>query len=186
MAGGRYPWQGACVTGVVSRWFPGAYAVSLAVGLSAAPAAAHEAHDAGPQTAVAGEYVEGAHRLEGRLLAPCCWDTSKQTLDIHDSPVASALKSEIRTRLRAGESAEAIEADLVLRYGEKIRAVPEGNPLRRVGLLLSVLVAGAGIGLGYKLVGWRRRREASLPAPEVGAQRDAWDDALDAELARED
>ncbi|MBX3181568.1 MAG: cytochrome c-type biogenesis protein CcmH [Polyangiaceae bacterium] len=175
------------MAGAGSRWFAGAGVATLVAGLLlTAPAVGHEAHDAGPASKVAGEYVAGADRLEGRLLAPCCWDTSKQTLDIHDSPVANALKSEIRARLKAGETADAIEADLVARYGEKIRAVPEGNPLRRVGLLLSVLVAAAGVGLGYKLVGWRRRREASLPAPEVGGERDAWDDALDAELARED
>lgn len=169
-----------------SNWLSLPSALTLALGLFfAVPAAAHESHDAGAAPRAAGEYIPGADRLEGRLLAPCCWDTSKQTLDIHDSPVANALKAEIRSRLQAGEAADAIEADLVLRYGEKIRAVPEGNPLKRVGLLLSVLVLAAGVGLGYKLVTWRRRREESLPTP-TASERDAWDDALDAELARED
>ncbi|HMJ15590.1 MAG TPA: hypothetical protein VK524_29440, partial [Polyangiaceae bacterium] len=47
-------------------------------------------------------FVPGADRLEGRIRAPCCWN---QTLDIHSSEIASALKREIRTRLRKGESA---------------------------------------------------------------------------------
>src|SRR5262245_9645491 len=53
------------------------------------------------------DYVPGAARLEGRLLAPCCWI---QTLDVHGSEVAVGLRTEIRHRLRAGESAGAIEA----------------------------------------------------------------------------
>src|SRR3954469_16801607 len=61
-------------------------------------------------------YVEGAARLEGRIMAPCCW---MQTIDIHGSPIAEELRSEIRKRLRAGESPDAIEASFVQRYGEK-------------------------------------------------------------------
>ena len=57
------------------------------------------------------EYVPGAKRLEQRLLAPCCWDTSKQTLDVHDSPIAIDLRREIKRRLKAGETPDAVEAD---------------------------------------------------------------------------
>src|SRR5690606_36137581 len=58
------------------------------------------------------EFVPGAKRLEGRLLAPCCWDSSKQTLDVHDSPVAHELKREIRRRLKAGERSEEHTSEL--------------------------------------------------------------------------
>ncbi|MCA9641554.1 MAG: cytochrome c-type biogenesis protein CcmH [Myxococcales bacterium] len=128
------------------------------------------------------EYVPGAKRLEQRLLAPCCWDTSKQTLDVHDSPVATDLKREIKRRLKAGEQPDAIEADLVDRYGEKIRAVPEGNPLKGFALILSILGGGAFLGLAYMLYGWQQRAKAEQKPPPKETERDEWDDALDQEL----
>jgi cytochrome c-type biogenesis protein CcmH len=74
---------------------------------------------------------------------PCCWI---QTLDVHDSPLATELRVEIRRRLTAGESSQAIEDDLALRYGEAVRAVPRGEEPRgtmalvvTVALLVSVL-----------------------------------------------
>ncbi len=157
------------------------------LGLSA-PVVADQGHDPTPAGSVVNddEFVPGAKRLEGRLLSPCCWDASKQTLDIHDSPIAHELKREIRRRLKAGETPDAVEADLVGRYGEKLRAVPEGNPLKRLAVLLAVLLGGSGIGLGYMLVRWKRRTGEHLPTPKPGAKRDKWDDELDAELARDE
>ena len=83
------------------------------------------------------EYVPGAARLEGRLLAPCCWDASRQTIDVHGSPIANELRREIRHRLKAGENPEAIEADLVRRYTTKILAVPPNNPMPHLGTVLA-------------------------------------------------
>src|ERR1700690_4185349 len=91
--------------------------------------ASSHAETTAPPTDI-GEKVPGAERLEGRLLAPCCW---AQTLDIHGSDIATSLRREIRTRLKAGESADAIEASLVARYGEKMRAVPDRVPLDTMG-----------------------------------------------------
>ncbi len=129
------------------------------------------------------EYVPGAKRLEQRLLSPCCWDTSKQTLDVHDSPIATDLKREIKRRLKAGETPDAIEADLVDRYGEKIRAVPEGNPLKGFALILSIIGGAALFGLGFMLYSWQKRAKAERKPPPPDAPRDEWDDALDRELA---
>jgi cytochrome c-type biogenesis protein CcmH len=132
------------------------------------------------------EHVEGASRLEGRLLAPCCWDSSRQTLDIHGSPIANQLRREIRARLRAGETADAIEADLITRYSTKILAVPPGNPLKEVGIFLSVGVIMAGAGIASVLVKWKRRRatqDSEAPSPAAG-QLDEWDDKLEQELAK--
>jgi cytochrome c-type biogenesis protein CcmH len=134
-------------------------------------------------------YVQGEKTLEGRLLAPCCW---AQTLDIHESDIARALRLEVRRRLRAGESQTAIETDLVARYGERIRALPKGSSLTPIGMLLSLLIATAGIGAGWVVVRWVRsgRRDASAVAkggepgsavaPQAGP--DAYDDRLDAEI----
>jgi cytochrome c-type biogenesis protein CcmH len=124
-----------------------------------------------------------ALELEGRLIAPCCY---VQTLDIHESEVASALRAEIRSRLARGEAAQAIEDDLVLRYGEPIRAVPRGrDPRRSIPLIVNTSLGVAVALLFVVALRWRRRREdtdaesTELADPELDA-------VLDAELRRDD
>ena len=138
-----------------------------------------------------GEKVPGAERLEGRLLAPCCW---AQTLDIHGSEIATALRREIRVRLKAGESADKIEASLVARYGERIRAVPDRVPLNAMGGLGWLAVATAAGVIGMVLWRWRKRGAAdarSLGMRDSAAKSDATsteasDERLDLELHRLD
>jgi len=99
------------------------------------------------------------HELEQRLLAPCCW---RQSLADHESPVATALRTEIRERLARRETPAAIEDDLVQRYGDKIRALPEGSdPRWIVGTIASGAVLLALVGLGWFV----RRRRAPRRAP---------------------
>jgi cytochrome c-type biogenesis protein CcmH len=134
-----------------------------------------------------GAPVEGEKTLESRLLAPCCW---QQTLDVHESEIARALRAEIRKRLQAGETAASIESDLVRRHGERMRALPVGKTLTGVGVALSVVVAAALIGVVAIVLRWVRR--GRVQAKEADAQgragapasgrRDAWDERLDAEL----
>ncbi len=135
-------------------------------------------------------YVEGASYLEGRIRAPCCWT---QTIDIHCSPVSGQLRREIRRRLKAGETTDQIEASIVERYGERILAVPPGNPLKNVaaGLVLGVLAAG-GIA-GVLLVRWRNRSgksneegKSAKPSSPKAKGRDEWDERLDRELEKLD
>lgn len=139
-----------------------------------------------PPSGILTEKIPGAERLEGRLLAPCCWN---QTLDIHGSEISYALRREIRTRLKAGESPEAVEASLVDRYGPRLRAVPDKVPLEGAGFLgLVVLFAAAG-GLVALLLKWRRRStptaadSGSLPDKSAA---DGLDKRLDDELRRLD
>jgi cytochrome c-type biogenesis protein CcmH len=134
-------------------------------------------------SAILSERIPGAERLEGRLLAPCCWN---QTLDTHGSDIAYALRREIRSRLKAGESAERIESSLVERYGPRLRAVPDRVPLDRAALWGWVGLGLAGVGLLALLVRWRRGRAASVRVSEVSSERDALDERLDAELRRLD
>jgi cytochrome c-type biogenesis protein CcmH len=140
----------------------------------AAPVAAAVPRDAAPPPG------EGA--LLGRLLAPCCWD---QTLDVHESPTVDGLRAEIRGRLLAGVAPEAIEADLVARYGERIRALQPGDPLGSVALAVVGLSLVAGAGLLALMRRWASRRAvpAGSPAPDdTPAAGDAWDERLDEEL----
>jgi cytochrome c-type biogenesis protein CcmH len=136
---------------------------------------------------VAGEdfntYVEGASRLEGRIMAPCCW---MQTIDIHGSPIADELRSEIRRRLRAGEAPDAIEASFVERYGPKILAVPNSSPLGGLATGLAIAFGGAGVAGYFMLKRWTRAGKKPTPtdkAPEIVPKRDALDERLDRELS---
>jgi cytochrome c-type biogenesis protein CcmH len=131
-------------------------------------------------------FVQGEKTLEGRLMAPCCWT---QTLDIHESPVSTQLRLEIRKRLLAGEDAAAIENDMVARYGERIRAVPKGSSLTGMGVWLSIAVALSGIGVGFIVVRWARRgrrdetpKERFESKPGSAKARDEWDERLDGEM----
>jgi cytochrome c-type biogenesis protein CcmH len=124
--------------------------------------------------------VPGASAIEGRLMAPCCWT---QTIDIHDSEIALSMKHEIRRRLRNGESADAIQASFVQRYGPKILAVQPNSPLKGVFIGLSIVMGGAGVASALMIGRWRKR-SPSGEAPETkrSEARDKWDEKLDAEL----
>ena len=120
-----------------------------------------------------------ARALEERLIAPCCW---QESLASHDAPLATELRAEIERRLDQGQSTAVIEADLVERYGERIRAVPIGS--ERLGLAVLGCIALALVAL---LLGARRwMYRAPSPPPERGAEemtlRDDYDDRIDQEL----
>jgi cytochrome c-type biogenesis protein CcmH len=166
--------------------------LAMVVFLGAAGASASTNAQPGTPTANIGEKVPGAERLEGRLLAPCCWS---QTLDIHGSEIANSLRHEIRTRLKSGEAADAIEASLVARYGERIRAVPDRVPLDKMGGLGWLCVALAAGFVGGVLWHWRRQGvafDASFhsrgpsSANRKPESSEASDERLDSELHRLD
>jgi cytochrome c-type biogenesis protein CcmH len=124
--------------------------------------------------------VPGASAIEGRLMAPCCWT---QTIDIHDSEISLSMRHEIRRRLRNGESADAIQASFVERYGPKILAVQPNSPLKGVFIGLSVVMGGAGIASVLMIGRWRKRSGPKEPPESKRSEaRDKWDDKLDAEL----
>lgn len=136
---------------------------------------------AAPPTAAAP--VDGEAVLMARLLAPCYYT---QTLDVHESPEAATLRTEVRARLRAGESAAAIEQDFVVRYGERVRALPAGHdPRVALGLLSAGLVISAGALMARAVSRWRRAADAgtgSVGAAEDAASRDDYDARIDEEL----
>lgn len=116
------------------------------------------------------------------MLAPCCW---RQPLRDHESELASQLRQELRARLAAGESSSALEADLVERYGERIRALPGGGgDPRWVIVAACAALAGAGLFALSRLV---KGRAPGLGVPEPAGALDARDlDRLDDELAAVD
>ena len=120
-----------------------------------------------------------AARVERRLLAPCCWN---QTLDIHESDLATSLRSEIRQRVARGESPEAIERDMVSRYGERVRAAPaQRDPLLAIALAVSALFALIALAL---IARGRRSAEAATPAPVIPTSErdDEYNERIEREL----
>jgi len=163
-------------------------ALTLAPALALAADAEHVEHvpasEAGEDLQ---EYVPGATRLEGRIMAPCCWN---QTIDIHGSEPAYELRREIRKRLKAGESSDTIEASLVQRFGPKILAVPDSSPLGGLATLLSIGFAGAGVAGYFMLRRWSRagadtsaKKKKAEDAVGGASKRDALDERLDRELS---
>ncbi len=137
--------------------------------------------------ALAQDSSADAHQLETRLIAPCCW---RETLDIHQSPIADQLRREIRQRLTAGESVAAVEAALVVRYGPKLRATLPGS----LGYLLFGLfgIGGLAILIGLAVRMTRRAPAATPSAPAATAnkplpiadrERQKYEDQLDDDLA---
>ena len=153
------------------------------------PVQAEDGHEHAESVDVAefSSYVEGAARLEGRLLAPCCWN---QTLDIHGSPAATELRREIRKRLRGGETPDVIEASIIARHGDKILAVPKGSPLAKLGMWLALALGLAAFGVIKTLVRWNRQGADEKPRAEGSTastpEVDDWDERLDDELSRLD
>jgi cytochrome c-type biogenesis protein CcmH len=139
-------------------------------------------HDPTDYAAELQGYVPGAAVLEGKILAPCCWN---QTLDIHGSEPSMALRREIRKRLRAGESEEAITASLVERYGAKILAVPPGSPLKGVAAVMALGMGGAGILAFGMLKRWRARGTPADDKTKKPNAEDAVEAKLDARLDAE-
>lgn len=129
-------------------------------------------------------HVPGAAELEGRIIAPCCWN---QTIDIHGSPSSNELRREVRRRLREGESKDSILTSIVDRYGQKILAVPTGSKLGSTGVFLAVAMGVAGVGAISLLRRWQKRTIDEMPKEDSDPERKkALDARIDAELARLD
>lgn len=120
-----------------------------------------------------------AKYVEGRLLAPCCY---QQTLDIHESELATALRVEIDGRVARGESAAAIEEDMVARYGERVRAVPKGaEPRGAITIVGGLAVLASFLGMLGLVRRWARRKRSAPAVASVEAPRVA-DRGLDARI----
>lgn len=130
---------------------------------------------------------DGPRALMGRLLAPCCW---RQTLDIHDSDEAAELRREIYASIQQGDSAAMLEARLVERYGERIRALPgHTDPSGVLPVFVGAIMMGCLVGV----IAWvrlRRRDDGVMSVIGSGESvREAlvgYDLRLDEELARID
>ena len=166
---------------VMKSWLWIALGLSLAVSVPGAASA--EDHTTAHLDSL--QAAPGEKELLGRLVAPCCWN---QTLDIHGGAAPDALRAEIRERLKLGESPSAIEADMVARYGERVRAQSSSAALGAASLVLIALTLVVGLGVGLRVRRWLRTsaRNAARVQPvatEGGAPLlDPLDARLDDEL----
>ncbi len=124
-----------------------------------------------------------ARAIEDLLMAPCCF---RQQVSVHQSPTATEVRREIRARLAAGESRQAILDAYVAEHGEGVLVVPPASgsnlvlyvlpPLALVGSILLVVAVIRRLSLPTG-----GRPEAALPAGNAGALR-SLDDRLTDEL----
>jgi cytochrome c-type biogenesis protein CcmH len=127
------------------------------------------------------ETVPGEAAVFAAYRPPCCY---QQTLDIHASSEADALRREIRAMLRAGETRRQVDEMMVRRYGPAVLAVPPGIRLEwvAIGVMGAGLVALASV---LRWVGSMVRRSADQASPRFTARngaRDELDDQIDEEL----
>lgn len=147
--------------------------------LRASPASAHEPTHKDTPAANFDKFVPGATELEGKIIAPCCWT---QTIDVHGSPASTELRLEIRRRLTAGETSEAIEQSFVQRYGEKVLAVPPGSKLGSAALWIGLSILAAGGGALALMRRWQQRGGLPALAGDAGRAQAAGSNAADAAL----
>ena len=118
--------------------------------------------------------------LEAEIVCPTC----KTTLDQSSSPIATRMKTYIRQRIAAGDSAKEIKAQLVDQFGPAVLA----EPPKRGFDLLAWLLPLAALAIGVVVVGalawtWSRRRESPGGREAETLDPDA-EQRVDEELAR--
>ena len=118
--------------------------------------------------------------LEAEIVCPTC----KTTLDQSSSPIATRMKTYIRQRIAAGDSAKEIKAQLVDQFGPAVLA----EPPKRGFDLLAWLLPLAALAVGVVVVGalawtWSRRRESPAGRETETLDPDV-EQRVDEELAR--
>jgi cytochrome c-type biogenesis protein CcmH len=118
--------------------------------------------------------------LEAEIVCPTC----KTTLDQSNAPIAVRMKTYIRDRIAAGDSAAAIKAQLVDQFGPGVLAEP---PKRGFDLLAWLLPIGAVI-VGAVVVGalaltWSRNHDGATEPDAPGLDPEI-ERRLDLELDR--
>jgi cytochrome c-type biogenesis protein CcmH len=103
--------------------------------------------------------ADRAHEIAAGLRCPVCLN-----LSVADSPsrLAGEMRSEIGSRLRAGQSPEQIRAFFIDRYGEWILLEPPRRGLNWVPWAVPVVALVAGVGVWVAVL---RRPQTRLQEP---------------------
>jgi len=122
--------------------------------------------------------TERAHRLEEKLIAPCCF---MQTLANHSSPKADEMKREIRERLQQGWSEDQVLQSFLDRYGERILAEPLAKGFN---IFAYVVPPMALVCAAVACVLWLRRRVVTRSEPS-DAGPPVWDESIAEQMRSE-
>lgn len=123
-----------------------------------------------------------AVRLEGKLIAPCCW---VQTVDQHQSEAADQVKAQIRMLVAQGRGEDEILDSFVAQYGEKILASPRARGFNAIVYVLPLVAFLVAAGAVTVLVMRWRRRPAPVASAVAVAPGSAADEALRTRLEDE-
>ena len=127
--------------------------------------------------AAAQEKEEIARRIEGELMAPCCW---AEPVSQHLSPIAEEMRREIRAMLSAGKTEQEILDIYVARYGERILTTPPARGFNLIAYIMPWVLAVTGVvAVIVVLRRWLALRPADSPTPAVD---DRYTDRIDREL----
>ena len=120
---------------------------------------------------------EMARRIEGELMAPCCWG---EPVSQHVSPIAKEMRGEIRSMLADGRSEQEILDLYVAKYGERILTTPPARGFNLLVYILPWVIALAGVAaVTWVLRRWLARRPAASADP---ALEERYADRMDREL----
>lgn len=121
-----------------------------------------------------------AQEIFGLVLSPFCAARS-----LKDCPSGSAheLQDQIRERIAAGASRDQIFTDLIVTYGEKIRAVPQRSGFGLIGWLAPLIFAGTGLLI---LLAWllRQKPQNVIAPPTTPTLDKETEDRIKKELER--
>lgn len=110
-------------------------------------------------------------KLYQTFIAPCCW---QENLAEHHSPAAEQLRARIDGMVVDGRSDDQIKEALIVEFGPRILALPEGAP--RVWLFWTPFAVGlAGLG-AVVMVLKRLRSHPNTPGLPLTNLPDSWKD----------
>ena len=117
-----------------------------------------------------GAQKDQIHRIEGKLMAPCCYS---QTIDVHDSEVARQMRGEVTAMVMAGRSEQEVLDYYKTEYGESILAVPDGAAGTLVFSVPAYATVFAVLALLYGMVVTVRRRPRAILVRPIGMDESA-------------
>lgn len=95
-------------------------------------------------------------RLQGRLVASCCW---AEPISIHRSEAAAEMRARLHSLIVAGRSDREILDDFTAQYGKRVLIEPEGG-LGIAAYALPILAIALGLfAVLLVLRGWLRTRQ---------------------------
>jgi len=112
-----------------------------------------------------GAQKDQIHRIEGKLMAPCCYS---QTIDVHDSEIAQQMRGEVTAMVLAGKSENDVLDYYKTEYGDSILAVPDGAAGTLVFSLPAYATVFAVLALLCGMVITVRRRPRAIVVRPMG------------------